>query len=217
MADKHKLTEVDLVSRTAVCKVCGPTTIYVPPTNGRRLRCCMNQKRAQRVRKRDAKRRGVAETHTYVNHCIVEFEAETLTGKCRLCGPVKVKLIGKRSVRTCINSWNAQRDWNNHKLTRGEATALVVAAGKCQNHGCGKWLAGPGVGSDGGQVDHDHTTGLIRGVLCGDCNRALGHANDDPHVLAGLIEYLKNPPGGQVDPCNAAVSGEDERSHTPPF
>lgn len=199
MSPKHKLSEVDLENRTAVCRVCGPTAIYVPPTDPHRKRVCMNQKKAVRARLKAAKRHRVAETHTYVNHMVMEFDPETLTGKCRLCGPVQVKLIGKRSVRTCINSWNAQRDWNNHKLTRGEATALVVAAGKCQNRGCGKWLAGPGVGSDGGQVDHDHATGAIRGVLCGDCNRALGHANDDPVVLIGLAEYVRNPPGRQAD------------------
>lgn len=41
------------------------------------------------------------------------------------------------------------------------------------------------------QVDHDHRTGEIRGLLCRPCNIALGHVYDDPTRLAGLIEYLK--------------------------
>ena len=39
-------------------------------------------------------------------------------------------------------------------------------------------------------VDHDHTTGAIRGVLCQSCNMALGMAKDDPIILRGLIDYL---------------------------
>jgi hypothetical protein len=39
-------------------------------------------------------------------------------------------------------------------------------------------------------VDHCHTTGEIRGILCGKCNTALGHLEDDVARLARAIEYL---------------------------
>jgi len=41
-------------------------------------------------------------------------------------------------------------------------------------------------------VDHCHKTGKIRGVLCSNCNRALGLLNDDISVLSNLFEYLSN-------------------------
>jgi len=41
-------------------------------------------------------------------------------------------------------------------------------------------------------IDHCHTTGRVRGVLCSGCNLALGHAKDDPRVLNSMINYLKN-------------------------
>ena len=40
-------------------------------------------------------------------------------------------------------------------------------------------------------VDHCHTTGRVRGILCFSCNVALGHAKDDPEILKSMIEYLK--------------------------
>ena len=39
-------------------------------------------------------------------------------------------------------------------------------------------------------VDHDHSTGRVRGLLCKRCNWVLGHANEDPGVLHGLLNYI---------------------------
>lgn len=40
-------------------------------------------------------------------------------------------------------------------------------------------------------VDHDHDTGKIRGLLCVNCNKILGHAHDDVAVLQTAIQYLR--------------------------
>lgn len=39
-------------------------------------------------------------------------------------------------------------------------------------------------------VDHCHTTGKIRGLLCTACNSGLGHFHDDINNLASAIKYL---------------------------
>jgi recombination endonuclease VII len=39
-------------------------------------------------------------------------------------------------------------------------------------------------------IDHDHETGAYRGVLCANCNKALGLVNDNIETLQGLVTYL---------------------------
>lgn len=38
-------------------------------------------------------------------------------------------------------------------------------------------------------VDHDHNTGVIRGLLCQSCNTALGLLKDSPDRVASLLAY----------------------------
>lgn len=40
-------------------------------------------------------------------------------------------------------------------------------------------------------VDHCHTNGNVRGLLCHNCNRALGLLKDDQETLLRGVEYLK--------------------------
>lgn len=51
---------------------------------------------------------------------------------------------------------------------------------------CSICLAAPAV-----HVDHCHETGRVRGVLCFNCNSAIGKLGDDPDTLRRAIAYLE--------------------------
>lgn len=40
-------------------------------------------------------------------------------------------------------------------------------------------------------VDHDHTTGAVRSLLCTACNAALGHIGDSQEILRSMDAYLE--------------------------
>jgi hypothetical protein len=49
----------------------------------------------------------------------------------------------------------------------------------------------PGVGKKRLAVDHCHSSGKIRGLLCFECNVTLGKVRDNPTTLRRLASYLE--------------------------
>ena len=58
-----------------------------------------------------------------------------------------------------------------------------------QNGGC--WICGKQpTGKRALDIDHDHKTGKVRGLLCSNHNRAIGLLGDDIRALVKALDYL---------------------------
>ncbi len=47
-------------------------------------------------------------------------------------------------------------------------------------------------------VDHDHRTGIIRGLLCTPCNLAIENLKESPEIMNNAITYIKKYGGRNV-------------------
>jgi hypothetical protein len=84
-----------------------------------------------------------------------------------------------------------KREWflkHTYGITLEDETRMIKEqSGRCAI--CGDPLNSPGIAGPF-CIDHDHSTGKIRGLLCDKCNRGIGCFNDDPKNLKSAIEYL---------------------------
>lgn len=133
-------------------------------------------------------------------------ESKVRTAECKACRAAYMRAYNCSTPERIAKSRERAKHWqarhprsskkNNLKARHGmaleEYEAMVVAQkGVCaicqcedrdivKRSGKRRELA----------VDHCHDTGVVRSLLCGDCNRALGLVRESPVILAKMISYL---------------------------
>ena len=76
---------------------------------------------------------------------------------------------------------------SRYGITFEEYEAMYNAQNKCCAI-CSKEL--PLGGTKGLYVDHNHTTGVVRGLLCSGCNSAIGKLKEDRDIFERAMKYL---------------------------
>jgi hypothetical protein len=111
------------------------------------------------------------------------------TGVCKYCGPVSWALI--QGKRVCGQTAYLKPGKVGSELTLEQARQFR------QDRPC-EICGAPFVDGKGGHAaDHNHRTGVPRGVLCARCNKGLGWLEDSEWVDAAmsyLSRYATTPP-----------------------
>lgn len=95
---------------------------------------------------------------------------------------------GKRTCKTCHRLYydpikRKERTLEQYDLTVDDYNGMLVRqGGRCL--GCQELLEATAV------IDHNHETSKVRGVLCSNCNTALGMTKDSAETLRRLAAYL---------------------------
>ena len=100
--------------------------------------------------------------------------------QCKVCH----KLQSTGNISKNWNYFYDQKTARNYGLSVDEYHSLLIKANNCCT------ICGKGNSKKRLSVDHDHSTGKVRGMLCDKCNRGLGHFNDDPKLLQKAVKYL---------------------------
>jgi hypothetical protein len=127
-------------------------------------------------------------------HLISEVDVTNRTGVCSVCGPVRVYYQADRNYWKCqtvrkrhrkpptLEQQRHDRYRRKYGISLKQYYAMYEAVeGQCEI--CMEPL--PLL-----QVDHDHGTGEVRGLLCSPCNRGLSNFRDDVDRLASAAKYL---------------------------
>lgn len=108
-----------------------------------------------------------------------------LTSPCNPCRNEARRQRHKANPQKYKRAGREQQVKRDYGLTPEEYDAMLVAVdGKCTI--CRK---APKVKALA--VDHCHTTGKVRGILCDKCNMGIGYFDDNLDLLQKAIEYLK--------------------------
>jgi hypothetical protein len=77
---------------------------------------------------------------------------------------------------------------SRYSLLNDEYTKILIS----QNYSCFICHKHQDECQYGLDVDHNHSTGKVRGLLCGNCNKSLGLFKDNINYLKNAIKYLEN-------------------------
>lgn len=125
---------------------------------------------------------------------VTEFSVHTRRNKakkalvCKQCLAEYAKQYRQKNIDKVRGNERRSKMKRLYGVSLEEYNAMLVA----QGHRCG--ICGgtkPGVRIKYFSVDHCHTTGKVRGLLCERCNRGVGHFSDNVGHLRRAIKYLK--------------------------
>lgn len=163
----------------------GSPSSYLYNNHGCRCAACRGQRAAYGVAYRITHReeRAASNAAYYVAHR-EELAAYHAAYRITHCGEIAAYNITHRKETS------ARHQKRKYGFLPGEWDAMFAA----QDNSCAICGADDPGSRQGWHTDHDHGTGVVRGILCHGCNIGLGGFRDDPARLMAASEYLEATP-----------------------
>ncbi len=128
--------------------------------------------------------------HSEFHKCRTHIHGKGLAYYCKVCANEKSRKHTQQYSTSLEYKEKKKRSYikNRFKLSLEEYNDLLIQ----QNNLCK--ICNTNLPSSGHltHLDHNHITGKIRGFLCTNCNRGLGHFQDSVLNLEKAIIYLKD-------------------------
>lgn len=185
--DEHLRARYDTGPTSGVCAHCGEAFEYVKTTGRRRMYC------SERCKYLAGDAQKQARAPRYVRRCECGSTDVARVGKPVCAGCRKDSRSSEsnrvRERRRLLRLYNiTQSDWDAMVERQGNRCAICPTDR-------------PGGRGESWHIDHDHACcpgkgscgRCVRGLLCGDCNVAIGRMRDDPVLLRAAASYLERP------------------------
>lgn len=102
---------------------------------------------------------------------------------CKVCASSDFKVWKEANSDKCKEIWRRSHYKTTYDLPEELIEQLLKdRVGICSICGSSSALV----------VDHCHTTGKVRGLICSSCNSLLGYSKDNVNTLENAIQYLKD-------------------------
>jgi hypothetical protein len=97
----------------------------------------------------------------------------------------------KSRCKECQTTYNTQYHKDIFRFERyGITKEIFIQMFQNQEYKCK--ICKTDINESSSHIDHCHTTGQVRGLLCEKCNKGLGQFDDNIEFLTNAIKYLKN-------------------------
>jgi hypothetical protein len=90
------------------------------------------------------------------------------------------RILEEKKKRSRMSNYGVSEQ--DYKVMLSQQDGACAICGKNKNYG------GPG---NCLQIDHCHDKGVVRGLLCSNCNTGLGKFGDDIEIMERAVKYLK--------------------------
>jgi hypothetical protein len=180
-------TTKDELLRCSKCGEMKPADCFYRDRSRTRGRCCECKAcSSDRIKKhREAREK----EYDMITDALLKAGYEKVCKRCKRLLPCGMFSRGLRNLdylrtycRECDSKCKTKRQYG---LT-DEVLDKMLSVETCQMPGCGKKLEE----RCSTHIDHCHTSGKVRAVLCRRCNTMLGYVQKTPHLLQPMLNYI---------------------------